>query len=812
MSLIRSQRGSFKLLMSLGLVLFAVFLSGCEILATQGARDAIANGREVRALEDRELAPLEQEMNDIWVNEIQPRESQLEDLRHKQRIFEEEVLRPLREHQNDAWAPGGEASEAQLVFDARYRELELLQRTVDIEQRELDTNWQNLWVTGADGDSEFQALEDLRYETQRELDRLYRFGYRPIDDIWDEINVLNSAQNWGNTDSQIESEEINIELRRLYDLYEEVQNGGNTESVQLEDKARAMQEQLNALYNHGWNPINEIYNEIKRLESERTTSSSAVGDPESVLAQIAELENQKATYLAYRDAEVASLKETLAASETDSSTPTTDEASAARIVELEQLIADLQVQAAELVASAQAESDSLNAQVAEIVASYEALIVDAQTESEAISAPLLADAAALDVQIAELTEAAAEGWADQVADLQTQKDALIAQEATVESALHDTIAQLESDRDAAIVELKSAAEPVDGSINQGLIDEIDTQIADYNAELDSLRANADGTTVLISNTTSSADILANIEAVENHWNGLIGDVDGKIQSLQEQLNFTSSVDNQIDSRIHSLQLQAAELEAALNTQIANLEGTVNELYRQANNATSGDSGRLAEVQSQIDAMNSKLEAIWQRDSSNGLEILKRVQELEKQARALEEELEQKTRILEEELWDIDDRLSLFYRDHESDNKLMQAQFEAQMAVLQQRRSDLEEQRWVIDGEQRTAFDAIEAKIRAEDEEIRRIEKEQFTAIRSQVRDLELEIRGFRDRQREIEAAMNEARQLIDQKKRELEDKVFDALEEAAGINGLPEDPIPEVNDDTLPEIDEGVESPVGTTN
>jgi hypothetical protein len=61
-------------------------------------------------------------------------------------------------------------------------------------------------------------------------------------------------------------------------------------------------------------------------------------------------------------------------------------------------------------------------------------------------------------------------------------------------------------------------------------------------------------------------------------------------------------------------------------------------------------------------------------------------------------------------------------------------------------------------------------------------------------------------------AMNKARQLIEEKKRELEDKVFDALEEAAGINGLPEDLIPEVNDDTLPEIDEGVESPVGTAN
>ena len=297
MSLIRSLHYSFRIVASMGMVLFMTFLAACDVLATEGARDAIANGREVRALEDQELGPLEQEMNDLWVNEIQPREDEIEDLRHQLRIFEEEVIQPMRDRQGDAWAPGGEAVEAQLVFDNRYRELELMQRAIEVEQRELETNWQTLWSTGAEGSSEFQALEDQRQEAQRQLDYLYRFGYRPIDDIWDEINELNSAQSWGNTDSQIESEEINIELRRLYDLYEEIQNGGNSESVELQDKAWVVQDQLNELYNFGWNPINEIYNEIEMLESGRSGGMSTSGDANSILAQIAELENQKANYV-----------------------------------------------------------------------------------------------------------------------------------------------------------------------------------------------------------------------------------------------------------------------------------------------------------------------------------------------------------------------------------------------------------------------------------------------------------------------------------------------------------------------------------
>jgi len=70
------------------MVLFMAFFSACEVLATEGAQSAISGGREIRALEDEHLAPLEQEMNDLYANEIEPRESQLEDLRYELRTLE----------------------------------------------------------------------------------------------------------------------------------------------------------------------------------------------------------------------------------------------------------------------------------------------------------------------------------------------------------------------------------------------------------------------------------------------------------------------------------------------------------------------------------------------------------------------------------------------------------------------------------------------------------------------------------------------------------------------------------------------------
>ena len=195
MSRTKQNRSSYKFIVSLGLILFSVFLSGCEVLATQGAREAISSQREIRAYEDQELGPLEREMDDLFTLEIHPRETEIEVLRYQLQTLEEDLLRPLWDAQNDAWAPGGEASEAQLLFQSRYRELELLQRSIEVEQRELDTKWQNLWGAGGHNDPEFQALEDLRYEKQRELDRAYRFGNRSSEDIWNEINELKPAHN-----------------------------------------------------------------------------------------------------------------------------------------------------------------------------------------------------------------------------------------------------------------------------------------------------------------------------------------------------------------------------------------------------------------------------------------------------------------------------------------------------------------------------------------------------------------------------------------------------------------------------------------
>jgi hypothetical protein len=791
MTAIRSRSGSTKIIATVGMILMMAFFSACDVLATEGARDAIANGREIRAFEDENLVPLQNELNDIYIQEIQPRETQIEDLRHELQILEEDLLQPLWAAQNDIWSPGGAASELQEEFELRYREIELAFKAIEVDQRELDSRWQTLWNnTGID--PEYQALEDQRYESQRELDRLYRFGNRPIDDIWSQINDLNSSAGWANTDRQIEAEQINIELRRLWDIQTELQNSGNEESNDLYTRASHAQDELNNLYNFGWEPIYQIQAEIEQLEHERNSAgASATTSSSGTSIEVIDLQNLIASYEINRDAAVADLNSQISALQADTtSTSTTSTADpTGRIAELESLIAGLEAEAAALVAAKEAEKDDLANQINEKKDSYDQLISDAEDSFTTLSASLLADAETVAVDIAALEAIGGDDIQAELAEKQSQYDGLIAAEQSEEDELHALVAQYELERDTGVDELQVLKDAVEAELLAGVTDSIDAQLADYREQLAAAKADVvtttttdgTGTTETTDNSQAIADLQAQIVAVQNEWNLLIAEVTNKIQILQNEAGTTTtSVDSGLDTRIESLRLQMAELERSLQAEITKLETLVSELYRQAESIQSGSSGQHQEIQRQIDVLNTKLTDIWAQESANGLDILIQVQELEKQARALGDELKEQQYALEEIIWDLDDQLNRFYKNQGSDQQTKEAVFQEEANVLQLRRAELEEMRWAIDDEQRSAFDAIEDEQRAAGEAIKLIEDEQLGAIKEQVRALELEIRSFYGQQQEIENAIREAQALVEEKKRELEDKVFDALESAAG--------------------------------
>ncbi|MEE8046694.1 MAG: hypothetical protein V3T49_07640, partial [Dehalococcoidia bacterium] len=464
---------------------------------------------------------------------------------------------------------------------------------------------------------------------------------------------------------------------------------------------------------------------------------------------------------------------------TETAVTTTD--NSVRIDEIHAAIAVLEADAAALVAAKNAEKDDLAAEIDSIKATYDQLVADARAAFEATSADLLAQAAVIGDQIADLEAVGGDDANAQIALLQPSYDGLIAFEQSEEDAFHTQEAQYNADEDAALAGPKAAKDAVEAELVSGLTDAIDAEIAGYNAELATLQTESvDTTTTTTAVDTATVDeILASIAAVEAHWNSLIDEATNQKFALENELLVGSTNDSNT-ARINSLRLQAAELERILQVEITNLEALVNELYRQADSASSGDNGRFAELQSQIDNLNAQLEEIWRQESTSGLDVLRQVQELEKQARALEEENEQATRRLEEEVWDLDDRMNAFWRNQETGNTARQDELEAESQALQAAMLELQDRRWALDTEQRVVFDQIEQAQQDAHNAIRLIEEEQYGALREQMRAVELELREFYGQQRAIEDLLRDAQSLVEEKKRELEDKVFDALEAAAG--------------------------------
>ena len=108
-----------------------------------------------------------------------------------------------------------------------------------------------------------------------------------------------------------------------------------------------------------------------------------------------------------------------------------------------------------------------------------------------------------------------------------------------------------------------------------------------------------------------------------------------------------------------------------------------------------------------------------------MDVLRQVQELERQARVLEEKNEQTTRRLEEEVWDLDDRLNQYWKDSEADRQALQTILEGESAAIRLRQTENQEQRWVYEEEQRVAIEAAELEQVAAYEAIRLIEEEEF---------------------------------------------------------------------------------------
>ena len=91
---------------------FLVGATACEQLIQEGAREAAQAGREIRDLEDAELRPLQDKMDVLQFEKIEPLQREIEDLYREIERVQRLVIDPLWNNVQDPWAIGGELYQA----------------------------------------------------------------------------------------------------------------------------------------------------------------------------------------------------------------------------------------------------------------------------------------------------------------------------------------------------------------------------------------------------------------------------------------------------------------------------------------------------------------------------------------------------------------------------------------------------------------------------------------------------------------------------------------------------------------------------
>ena len=251
---------NFRRLWPLALGAFVLAGTACEAIATQGARDAVETSREVRELEDTEIRPLEDELRALIEDEIEPLQDELEDLYFQEREIQDTVIRPLWDSQVDPWGPGGELFVIQQEFEAKFQDIERQYREIELEERQLQTHF-NGGAVDPYQSPEMQLLEDKRYELQRQLDKIYRRGWDPVNEIYDEINFLSQSFNWSDPGTNDRVNELNDKINHLY------------------DEASRVQQSIDGDANDLWSELDQVSNELNNLATATTRPITRASRP-----------------------------------------------------------------------------------------------------------------------------------------------------------------------------------------------------------------------------------------------------------------------------------------------------------------------------------------------------------------------------------------------------------------------------------------------------------------------------------------------------------------------------------------------------
>ena len=218
------------------------------------------------------------------------------------------------------------------------------------------------------------------------------------------------------------------------------------------------------------------------------------------------------------------------------------------------------------------------------------------------------------------------------------------------------------------------------------------------------------------------------------------------------------------------------MEDDYQSKIDALEGRRSELEAQANKLSFEDPAQ--HIYEKIDELNGILYQFADKSGTVAVDNQRHMDELQRRAFEMEQELQDKTRVLEDRLWDLDDKLQDYYRELELSQRGVQNDSGTAFNELQSRRFALDDERFLIENEMNEFFNGFDGGRHEIEAEAKRLEGELLGPIRVRIREIEIHLKDLRIEARTLERQIRSAEDFVDDRRRELEDDVFNLLEGA----------------------------------
>ena len=267
---------------AVGAVGTLLLAAACGPISARDAQGVLDTGREIQRLQQEEIAPRLDAISELR-QEIDPLEARLREIEKEFREVERGSIRPIEEEFKDSMSGGNHG-----LLRGLEEEVQARMRIIDEAQRELEDGRRELETTHRDESKDFQEkfrdFENEKSDRMRKIDdglrHLYRGSEDELRDLYEDAEKIEKKMgriDWDDPDEVEKAEELEDDLKQIYDQVQYLQDENHDRIRKLEDERFALedggweqQEEMQAFFDEQNDRMRDQFDaiETRRLELE----------------------------------------------------------------------------------------------------------------------------------------------------------------------------------------------------------------------------------------------------------------------------------------------------------------------------------------------------------------------------------------------------------------------------------------------------------------------------------------------------------------------------------------------------------------